>query len=358
MGDRDDGAGVLLEVLLQPRDALGVEVVGGLVEQQQVGRLEQQLAQRDAAALTTGEDRDVGVPGRAAQRVHGLLDAGVELPAVGVLDDLHQLALLGQQRVEVGVGLPHRRADLLEAGQRVAERLDRLLDVAAHVELLVERRLLLQDARRCSPGESVASPLEGCSMPAMILRTVDLPAPLGPTHADLRAGQERQGDVVEDHLVAVRLARTDHRVDVLSHWAVEPSVVSRSGAGRRPAGPAPVRSRLRSSQPGATRRARAAGEVVGVHPVQRVAGRLVVPTGGAPRPTREAGGRQGVPRAARGRVAAADDSPVDAAGGPVPDELGAAPLQVGPDGHGLDPRLAARAVRRTPSCGWSGCRGR
>ena len=146
MGDGDDGAGVLLQVLLQPRDALGVEVVGGLVEQQQVGRLEQQLAQRDAAALTTGEHGDVGVAGRAAQRVHGLLDAGVELPAVGVLDDLHELALLGEQRVEVGVGLPHRRADLLEAGQRVAERLDRLLDVAAHVELLVERRLLLEHA--------------------------------------------------------------------------------------------------------------------------------------------------------------------------------------------------------------------
>ena len=82
VGDGDDGAGVLLEVLLEPRHALGVEVVGGLVEEQQVGRLEQQLAQRDAAALTTGEDRDVGVAGRAAQRVHGLLDAGVELPAV------------------------------------------------------------------------------------------------------------------------------------------------------------------------------------------------------------------------------------------------------------------------------------
>ena len=148
MGDGDDGAGVLLQVLLQPRHALGVEVVGGLVEQQQVGRLEQQLAQRDAAALTTGEHRDVGVAGRAAQRVHGLLDAGVELPAVVLLDDLHELALLGQQRVEVGVGLPHRRADLLEAGQRVAQRLDRLLDVAAHVEVLVQRRLLQEHADR------------------------------------------------------------------------------------------------------------------------------------------------------------------------------------------------------------------
>jgi hypothetical protein len=53
----------------------------------------------------------------------------------------------------------------------------------------------------------------------MIFRTLDLPAPLGPDDADLRAGQERQGDVVEDDLVAVRLARLVHRVDELRHEA-------------------------------------------------------------------------------------------------------------------------------------------
>ena len=55
VGDGDDGALVLGEVALEPRDRLGVEVVGGLVEQQQVGRAEQQPAQRDAAALAAGE---------------------------------------------------------------------------------------------------------------------------------------------------------------------------------------------------------------------------------------------------------------------------------------------------------------
>ena len=42
VGDRDDGAVVLVQVALEPRDRLGVEVVGGLVEQQQVGLREQQ----------------------------------------------------------------------------------------------------------------------------------------------------------------------------------------------------------------------------------------------------------------------------------------------------------------------------
>ena len=39
VGDGDDGAFVLLQVALQPLDALGIEVVGGLVEEQDVGLL-------------------------------------------------------------------------------------------------------------------------------------------------------------------------------------------------------------------------------------------------------------------------------------------------------------------------------
>jgi hypothetical protein len=58
VGDGEDGARVLRQVPLEPQHALGVEVVGRLVEQQQVGRLEQQLAQRDATALATGQVHD------------------------------------------------------------------------------------------------------------------------------------------------------------------------------------------------------------------------------------------------------------------------------------------------------------
>ena len=55
VGDRHDRAGVVLQELLEPVDALGVEVVGRLVEQQQVGAAEQQPAQRDAAPLAAGQ---------------------------------------------------------------------------------------------------------------------------------------------------------------------------------------------------------------------------------------------------------------------------------------------------------------
>ena len=58
---RDDRALVVGEEALEPEHRLGVEVVRRLVEQQQVGRGEEQPAERDPAALAAGERRDVAV---------------------------------------------------------------------------------------------------------------------------------------------------------------------------------------------------------------------------------------------------------------------------------------------------------
>ena len=112
VGDGEHGAGVLRQVLLEPEHALGVEVVRGLVEQQEVGLLQQQLAERDAALLTAGEELDLGVARRGAQRVHRLLELRVEVPAVGGVDLVLQLRHLGAERVVVGVGVGVLLADL------------------------------------------------------------------------------------------------------------------------------------------------------------------------------------------------------------------------------------------------------
>ena len=61
VGDGDDRALVLLQVTLEPGHGLRVQVVGGLVEQQQVGRAQQQAAEGHPAALATGERGHVGV---------------------------------------------------------------------------------------------------------------------------------------------------------------------------------------------------------------------------------------------------------------------------------------------------------
>ena len=105
VGDGDHRARVLVEEALEPLDGLGVEVVGRLVEQQQVGVLEQQPGERHAALLAAGERRDVGVVGRAAQRVHRDLDVALDVPGVGGVDPVLERGLLGADRLVVGVGL-------------------------------------------------------------------------------------------------------------------------------------------------------------------------------------------------------------------------------------------------------------
>lgn len=162
MGDCQDGAGVAGQVRFEPLDALGVEVVGGLVEQQQVGLGQQQLAQRDAAPLAAGEVGDRLFGRRAAQCIHGLLELGVDVPRVGVVEFLLQPAHLLHQVIGVVGG--HQFGDLVEPVQLDLDVAEAFLDVAADGLLLVQRRLLLQDADT-GPGARKASPLLGCPAP-------------------------------------------------------------------------------------------------------------------------------------------------------------------------------------------------
>ena len=146
--DGDDGARIVLEEALEPGDRLGVEVVGRLVEQQQVGRLQQQPAQRDAAPLAARERRDVGVRRRQPQRVHRELEPRVEVPGVGGLDLVLDLALLVEDLVHL-LGrqlLAELRVDLVVARQQRADLGDAFLDVAEHGLRRIEPRLLRQEA--------------------------------------------------------------------------------------------------------------------------------------------------------------------------------------------------------------------
>ena len=148
--DGDDGARVVLEEALEPGDRLGVEMVGRLVEQQQVRRLQQQAAERDAAPLAARQRRDVGIGRRQAQRVHRQLEPRVEVPPVGRLDAVLDLALLLEHLVHL-VGrqlLAELRVDLVVAVQQRPRLGDAFLDVAEHRLRRIEPRLLRQKARR------------------------------------------------------------------------------------------------------------------------------------------------------------------------------------------------------------------
>ena len=219
--DGDDRALVFLEEALEPGDRLGVEVVGRLVEQQQVRRLQQQPAQRHAAPLAAGERRDVGIGRRTAQRVHRQLELRVDLPGVDRVDLVLQAALLLEHLVHL-LGrqvLAELHVQLVVAIEQRLGRGDAFLDVALHSLVGFEPRLLLQEA----DGDAVGRKRLADELGVLARHDLEQRALAGAVeaeHADLRAGQKREPDVLEDDAVGrMDLPEAFHRVDVLhSSW--------------------------------------------------------------------------------------------------------------------------------------------
>ncbi len=221
--DGDDRARVLLQMLLEPLHALGVQVVRRLVEQQQVRLGQQQPAQRHPALLAAGKHADLGVRRWAAQGVHRLLKLALQVPRVPVVKLLLQLAHLIEQ--VVGVVRRHLLGDLVvPVEQRLGLR-DAFLDVPEHRLRLIELRLLLEDPDRESRHEpclAVGRLLDARHHPqqrrlAGAVRSQD---------ADLGSREERERDVIQDDFVAVRLAYSLHLIDELGH------VIKGRGSGR------------------------------------------------------------------------------------------------------------------------------
>ena len=173
------------------------------------GALQQQPAQRHAAALAAGEPAHVGVGRRQAQRVHRVFELRVEVPGVGRFDlGLDPAELLGGLLGVVG-------GQLVEAVEQRLGLGDAVLDVAAHVLALVQLGLLLEHADgRAGRERGVAAEL--LVDPGHDPQQRRLAGAVVAEHADLRAGQEGERDVVEHRLVRrVDLRQAVHREDVL-----------------------------------------------------------------------------------------------------------------------------------------------
>ena len=158
MGDAYHRARILLQVLLQPVDRFSVEVVGRLVEQQDVGVLQQQSAQRHASAFATRQCCHVLVFRRTAQRVHCAFQLVVDVPSVGCVELVLQLRLPVYQLVHlVGVlkhvGVGEALVHLVEFLQQVEHRLHALLHDFLDGFRRVEFRVLLQVSYAVSRGE-------------------------------------------------------------------------------------------------------------------------------------------------------------------------------------------------------------
>ena len=113
------------------------------------------------------------------------------------------------QGVEVGVRVGHLLTDFVESGDLLGNRAERHLDVLADGLGVVQRRLLLQDADREARGQGGLAVAHGLQA-GHDLEQGRLAHTIGAHDADLCAGQEAQGHVIENHTVAVSLAGLDH----------------------------------------------------------------------------------------------------------------------------------------------------
>lgn len=106
MGDHDEAAAVGLQVVAQPDDRVGVEVIGRLVEQQGVGVREQDPGQLDTAALTAGERVQGLAEHPVGQVERGGDGGGLGLGGVSALgEELGLLALVLLERLLTGGAL-------------------------------------------------------------------------------------------------------------------------------------------------------------------------------------------------------------------------------------------------------------
>ncbi len=191
MGDGDHGARVLLQEAFQPEHRLGVEVVGGLVEQQQIWSGEQQAAERHPSLLATRQSGDIGIVGRATQRIHRDLDVAFKAPRVGGRDLVFEAGLLFADLVVVSVGVgPHGHDFVVAVDQRL--HLGHAVhDVALHVFGRVEL-WLLGEVSHAEPGCEARIAREPIVEPSHDLQQARLAGAVRADDADFRSGIERQ----------------------------------------------------------------------------------------------------------------------------------------------------------------------
>jgi hypothetical protein len=196
VGHGHDAALELLQELLEPGHRLRVEMVRRLVEQEHVVGLEQEAAQRDAAALAAAERAHVGVAGGNAQRVHGRFHVAVQLPEVLGVDLVLQAAEL------VRVLVRPVRGEVLVLLEDRALGSHRLLDDLEDGLGRIELRLLGKESdARARGGEGLAR--EVLVHAGHDAQERALPRPVAAEDADLGRRVEREPDALED-LLALR----------------------------------------------------------------------------------------------------------------------------------------------------------
>ena len=141
VADHHHRARGLADVLLDPLDPRQVEVVGRLVEQEEVVPAGECAGHRRAALLTAGEGARLALPERLdeADPSHHHLDPPLDLPAAELFDAFGEAPVLGHQPLERRALRPgHLLGDPLQPFDRLAGALHPPLDVLAHGDAGIE----------------------------------------------------------------------------------------------------------------------------------------------------------------------------------------------------------------------------
>ncbi len=221
MRNGHDRPRVGLQVMFEPGNRFRVEMVGRLVEEQEVGGTQQEPAEGNATPLASRERGDVRIARRTPQRVHRHLDLRIEFPGTDLIDSILHASLLGQDLVHfVGVQVfAKARVERVELIQQRADLSGAFFDVAFDVLRGIESRFLGQVAHR-DAGSRKRFAEERRVVARHDFQQRALAGAVQAEDANLRAGQEREPDVFQDLMVGwMDLPEPFHRVDEL--WCHE-----------------------------------------------------------------------------------------------------------------------------------------
>ena len=131
VGDEDVAVGIVVEIALQPIAGFQVKVVGGLVQQQQAGLLQQQLGQRDAHLPAAGKLLCLPGPVMLAEAQAAQYRAHLRIECIAVVGAkvgvekrkaIRGRGVLGRCRVKLGQARGEGLQFLLHAAQLGEDR--------------------------------------------------------------------------------------------------------------------------------------------------------------------------------------------------------------------------------------------
>ncbi len=217
VGDGHNGALVVGQVLFQPRNGFGIEVVGRFVEQQQVGLANEQLAKCDAAFFATRQVGDLSIFGWQVHDRHRHFDEAIEFPkVVGVDDVLQRRHLVAEFLHFVVVGdFTEQTADLVVAVHDGLAFRDGFLNVFKNGLGRIEWWLLFEVADREAFAQSGGAFELGVHA-RHDFQQGGFAGTVGAEHTDLCTGVKGEVDVLKDLALTVFFGQVDDLVDELT----------------------------------------------------------------------------------------------------------------------------------------------